>query len=148
MQTNLHNTTINSVRRLSHNSLAFLALAVGTGLIVGALAFSLLSGQPASASAAATANTTVPAVSLAHERAEEHQWLAQRNAVTPAQQPSTAMTPIHSTMREQDERLERLLQEPYLAELAQSTSATCNAECFSLLWQQMWDLAEQVRRGW
>ncbi len=69
------------------------------------------------------------------------------SAVIPSN-PSKPSATISGSMLEQDELLERLLAEPHLAELAQLTPAQCDDECLAILTQQMWDLAEQVRRGW
>jgi hypothetical protein len=54
----------------------------------------------------------------------------------------------YDTRQEQDEMLDRLQTAPYLAEIARMAPVSCDSDCYTVLQQQMVDLAEQVKRGW
>jgi hypothetical protein len=65
-----------------------------------------------------------------------------------AANPAPAAVVNHDTRQEQDEMLDRLQSAPYLAETARMAPLSCAGDCYTVLQQQMVDLAEQVRRSW
>ena len=75
-------TQIGSTNHGSRRGMTWLALFALGVVFIGLLALLPLLTPPASQSAAV--NVTAPEVSLAKERAEEHQWLAQRSASSAA----------------------------------------------------------------
>ena len=71
---------LNAVRHLSINQFALVASAIGGIVIVSGFVLLAINAQLGNLSDTATAKATISESSLTQERAEEHAWLAQRNA--------------------------------------------------------------------